>query len=200
MGVKSLREIELEFQMERLNKTISAAPEPKKKGKKRRGKLSVILGLLFFIAIFVIFLTILTSDSSNGAPRTVMGFACCTVLTPSMQREIPKGSLIIVRQTDPKKLKIGDTITYMKNADISVTHKIIDIYKDRENSGALMFRTKGTENANPDKEPVNEANIVGKVIFTVPALGTVITYLRTNIYITVVILGLCLILFIRFNP
>lgn len=163
--------------------------QPKKK-RKRKSVFAYISDLLFSAAIILILLTILTSAPTDGAPKMFMGYSYFTVLTPSMQNEIPKGSLILVKQTDPNALKIGDNVTYMRDATTSVTHKIIDIYDNYENSGSRGFQTKGVNNINPDKDIVFAKNIVGKVIFVLPKAGIAISYLSENIYIVFIIFGL----------
>jgi len=122
----------------------------------------------------------------------IMGYSYFTVLTPSMQGEIPKGSFILVKQTDPQGLKVGDNVTYMQNASATITHKIVDIYEDYGDSGARGFQTQGVNNPSPDKEIVYAKNIVGKVMFSLPRAGAVISYLGTHIYIVFIIFGLCI--------
>jgi len=123
-----------------------------------------------------------------------MGYSYFTVLTSSMKDEIPKGSFILVRQTDPRKLGVGDNITFMKDAKTSVTHKIINVYENHENSGGRGFQTKGVNNFEPDKDIVYAKNVVGKVALVLPAAGTAILALRENIYIVFIIFGLCTLL------
>jgi len=168
----------------------------KKNKKKQRGILSLISDLLFYLAICTVLLAVLTSvpGNGNGAPRMFMGYSYFTVLTPSMQNEIPKGSFILVKETKSQDLNIGDNITFMKDANNSVTHKIVDIYENYENSGARGFQTKGVNNLNPDKNIVYEANVIGKVILVLPAVGAAISYIRANIYIVFIFFGLCILL------
>ena len=160
-----------------------AAAQP---GKKKRSTLAIISGILFYLAILMVVFAVLTASK----------YTFFTVLTTSMQDEIPKGSLILIHRTDPQELKVGDNITFMRDWKTSVTHKIADIYEDYQSNGARGFRTKGVNNANHDREIVDEENIVGKVVFTLPAVGAAISYLGENIYIVFAILGLCVTLFL----
>ena len=206
--IKSLSELNREFQMEivELPKTPeifetseifeNPAENKKKTQKKKRGMFALISDILFYLAIFMVLFAVLTSSpgNNNGTVRTFMGYSYFTVLTPSMQDEIPKGSFILVKKTEPQELNTGDNITFMKDANTSVTHKITNIYENYENSGAKGFQTKGVNNADPDKDIVYEANIVGKVIFVIPGMGAAISYLKTNIYIIFIIFGLCILL------
>jgi signal peptidase len=178
-------------------------PQPDKKTKKlqkkqkpvkKRGVFSLISDILFYLAILTVMFAILTSGTKDGSPRTFMGkYSYFTVVSPSMQDELPVGSFILVKKTDAYELQIGDNITFMRDANTNVTHKIADIYENYNDSGARGFQTKGTNNAEPDKEIVYDANVVGKVIFSIPKAGAVISVLRANIYIIFIIFGVFLI-------
>jgi signal peptidase len=109
-----------------------------------------------------------------------------------MQNEIPKNSFILVKHINPNDLVVGDNITYKRDQNMTVTHKIIEIYENHENSGARGFKTKGTNNANPDKEIVSAVNVVGIVSFSVPEVGAVIMYLENNLHVVIIIFGLCM--------
>ena len=103
--------------------------------------------------------------TSDGAPRSLAGYSGMIVLTESMQSEIPKGSLVIAQQVDPETLQIGDDITYMANQTTSVTHRIVGINENYENTGQRAFQTQGIMNDQPDSQPVPAVNVVGKVVF-----------------------------------
>ena len=164
------------------------------KAKKSGAALQLISNSLFYIAIVMILLTVLTSGSDAGVPKTIFGFSYYTVVSGSMQDEIPKGSFILVRNLDPNALNIGDTITYMRDRNTSVTHKIIEIHENYANSGARGFVTKGVNNANPDSDVVIESSVVGKVILAIPGLGAMMLYLAANVYIVFIIFGLFVIM------
>jgi signal peptidase len=167
------------------------APLEQNHPKKRRGLLTSISDMLFSLAMFMILLVVLTSGSGNGAPKKFFNYSYFTVVTPSMQDEIPQGSFILVKQVDPLELKEGDNITYMADQSTSVTHKILNIYENYGSSGARGFTTYGINNANPDEDIVYEANVVGKVIFVLPVAGAVLTKLGENVFLVFLIFGLC---------
>ena len=146
---------------------------------KRRSKFAIVSGILLGLAILLTILSVLTSSE----------YSFFTVLTTSMQDEIPKGSLILVRREDPSNLKTGDNITFMRDWKTSVTHKIIDIYENYEDTGVLGFRTKGTNNEYPDAEIVYAENIVGKVVYTLPGAGNVMAFLGENNLMVIAILA-----------
>ena len=160
--------------------------------KKKYGASNFAADALFYIAIAVIMVSVMTSGGSAGSPKTVFGYSYFTVLTSSMQNEIPKNSFILVKKVDPKDLKVGDNITYMRDYTTSVTHKIIEVIENYDGSRKRGFRTQGTNNANPDKDIVPAANVVGKVVYSVPTVGALILYLESNLHLVYIIFGLCM--------
>ncbi|MFQ9797865.1 MAG: signal peptidase I [Clostridia bacterium] len=103
----------------------------------------VFYGLLLLLIIAALFVR----TTSDGAPKSLAGYSGMIVLTESMQSEIPKGSLVIAQQVDPETLQIGDDITYMANQTTSVTHRIVGIIENYENTGQRAFQTQGIMNA-----------------------------------------------------
>ena len=200
MALKSLEELNRGFMSESLQKTEASVPAnpPKREHRKKRGPLTVISIILLCLTISMALLSAFLPHGDE-TPKAVAGYYYFTVLTSSMQDELPKDSLILVKQAHPQSLKIGDNITYMRDGGVSVTHKIIDIYEDYRDGGARGFQTKGTNSAAPDKDIIDEANVVGKVVFSIPAIGAAMSYLRENIYTALIILLLLtgLLFFVR---
>jgi len=92
-----------------------------------------------------------------------------------MQSEIPEGSLVVTKKFDPRRIIIGDTITYRKKDGSTVTHKVENII---ENGGTRQFQTKGTENPVADPKLVDSENIVGLVIYHAAGLGSLLAALK----------------------
>ena len=124
----------------------------------------VMLSLL--LAVIVGALVVLTV-----IPRAVDG-AALTVLTGSMTPEIAVGSVVVVRPVDPGTLQVGDVVTYQKTPgqEDYVTHRIQDIHTDTDQ---MTLTTKGDANRGADTDPVPVTSVRGKVLFSVPYLGTV---------------------------
>jgi len=123
-----------------------------------------------------------------------MGYSHFTVLSSSMHNEIPKGSFILVQDTPAKELQIGDNIAFMRDRSTLVAHKIIDIDEDYQESGARGFMTQGVNNDYPDNEIVSAIDVLGKVVFTLPVAGSALLYLKNNIHLAFISLGLFVIL------
>ena len=195
-------EVELPESMKARRDNKSKAKDPERRGwrnslknsTKGRGKLTTISDMLFSLAIIMILFVVLVPGSDDGVLKTVFNYSYFTVETPSMQDEIPQGSFIMVKSIDPQKLKEGDNITFMTDHSTVVTHKIVAIYENYDNSGALGVQTQGVNNANPDREIVYEASIIGKVIFVLPVFGAVLSYLSDNVFLVFTIFALCVLL------
>jgi signal peptidase I len=175
------------------------AKQREKKPVKEYRLLSIFVDILFYTAILVVLFSAITSKPTDGTPKTVMGYSYFTVLTTSMQSEIPKGSFILVRETNAYDLKVGDNITFMRSDRIPVTHKIIDVYDNFDGSDERWFHTKGVDNMYPDEELVPEKNVLGKVNLVLPGLGAFISYMNSNIVLVCIVYGLCVLLSFSFR-
>ena len=128
----------------------------------------------------------------GSGPKTIAGYSALSVLSRSMQSEIPQGSLVITHQINPGSIKVGDAITYMVSPTTSVTHQVIAIYSNYQNKGMPYFQTKGVDNSAPDKELVAASNVLGKVIWHVPYVGRIAKTAGNNalqIFIALIVLG-----------
>ena len=100
-------------------------------------------------------------------PR-LAGYSLYTVISGSMEPEIPVDSLVLVRGTDPVSVEEGDVIAFY-GADGSsavITRRVVS------NSPAVgEFTTKGDANAERDMNPVSYENFIGKVEHVIPGVG-----------------------------
>lgn len=152
----------------------------------RKDRSSELLNFIstFFVSIIVLIALALTAAHFAG----LQGF---TVESNSMAPIYPVDSFVFTKETSPNEIKIGDVITYVFNEDgLLVTHRVIAI--DSENE---TFTTKGDNNNIQDPNPVYWGNVVGKVVFGVPKLGTAMRILmaqenRPYIITTIVLIGI----------
>lgn len=107
--------------------------------------------------------------SSTG----LLGFTPTVIASGSMQPTLNVGDMVIVLSTPAKTIKIGDIIQY-QTAQEPTIHRVIDKY---EAGGTTWFITQGDANNAPD-DPVNERQVMGKVVLTIPKLGWVSIYLK----------------------
>ncbi|MBR2586951.1 signal peptidase I [Candidatus Saccharibacteria bacterium] len=120
----------------------------------------------------------------------IAGFKTFTVMSGSMEPKLPVGSLIYVKPTDYKTLKVGDVISYVANNDKTVvTHRIVAIEPDAKDSEVLRFKTQGDANASADANLVHYKNVLGTPVVTIPYLGYIAHSIQQppGIYITLVV-------------
>lgn len=132
--------------------------------------------ILFIFLLAVTMLFIIASRAAGEEP-SLFGYQFKTVLSGSMDPEMPVGSMILIQLADEKEtFRTGDVITFKTKDDMLVTHRIIET----EDNGQ-RFVTKGDNNNGPDIDPVLVENIVGKYVgWTIPYLGYVFHYLSSK--------------------
>ena len=96
------------------------------------------------------------------------GYGTAVVLSGSMEPELSKGDLIIVKK-DTGNIKPGDVIVFQDTTSL-VVHRVI--FVDNE-----TITTKGDANNIADK-PISLSDIKGKVIADVPAVGHFVNILK----------------------
>jgi signal peptidase I len=165
------------------------------RGAKRRRLRSCIVGFFFYLFLAVLLLCVYTfAGTGSGPPRHILGWTAMTVLTRSMQSEIPQDSLIVTYHCDPAQLKVGDNATYLKNEIVTVTHKITDI--ETGSDGKRLFTFQGTDNPAPDEDKVPEGSFVGKVMFHNLSLGKAVKFVKLHLLISCVMTALVFAFFI----
>lgn len=101
-------------------------------------------------------------------PR-LAGYRLYTVVSGSMEPEIPVGSLVFVHDAAPEDMVEGDVIAFYGAVDSSavITHRVLS------NSITMgQFITKGDANEEQDVNPVPYDNFIGEVEYTFPGIGT----------------------------
>lgn len=163
------------------------------KAKKNNKKIAVISEIVFYILIIAMALgAFWIHNNKSGEPISIAGYSFFTVLTGSMESEIPQGSLVISKKVDEKNLKVGDDITFKANQNTIITHRIITIIEDYQNTGMRAFETQGVMNEKPDKNLVKEANVIGKVVYHNKLLGQTLKYIGENwMFIIFVLIIIC---------
>jgi signal peptidase I len=140
-----------------------------------------ISNIVFYAALAAVVLgAVIIGNNNNGSSR-FLSYQYSAVLSPSMQSMIPQGSLVITKKVPSAQIKAGDVITFLRSDEESVTHQVIDVVPDFDGRGSLGFRTKGTDNMDPDPDIVGAANVIGVVKVHVNGLGFTMRYISENI-------------------
>jgi len=115
-------------------------------------------------------------------------FPLMVVFSESMIPTLNVGDIIVIQgglnadEITVAPAPNGDIIVFREPGDPNdfIVHRAID-----KASGG--FVTKGDNNPYPDRDPVPENNIIGKVIYRIPLLGYLFLFLRTPLGLIVFI-------------
>ena len=130
----------------------------------------------------------------------IVGLQPYVVLSGSMEPTYSVGSLIYVKSTDYKQLKVGDPITFLVSEDTVATHRIIEGLPDEDDPNTIRYFTQGDANDAPDGSSVHYKNIIGKPVFSIPYLGYVSNYIQAPPGKYVAISGCALLMLLVFLP
>ena len=130
----------------------------------------------------------------------IVGLQPYVVLSGSMEPTYSVGSLIYVKSTDYKQLKVGDPITFLVSEDTVATHRIIEVLPDEDDPNTIRYFTQGDANDAPDGSSVHYKNIIGKPVFSIPYLGYVSNYIQAPPGKFVAISGCALLMLLVFLP
>lgn len=108
----------------------------------------------------------------------LFGVQVYTVLSGSMEPVYKTGAVIYVTDVDPRELQVGDDITFKLSETTTATHRIIEVLTDEDDPEFLQFRTQGVANDVEDASPVDQSQIIGSPVFTIPYLGYVAAYIQ----------------------
>lgn len=138
------------------------------------GIIAVVLALLLACSLYFI-----AARAITGNPQpTLMGYSGAVVVSGSMSGSIEIDDMVICRRQE--SYAPGDVIVFKSGGSV-VTHRIVG----RTEEG---FITKGDANNAADSERVPEENIVGRVVRVVPGIGRLISFLRTPLGMTALVL------------
>lgn len=124
------------------------------------------IALLLVIALLSLGAQLL--DPARPLPG-ILGYSQLVVISGSMQPAIDPGDLLIIRQEEA--YRPGDIVTFTEGESL-VTHRLLEVNGDT----AL---TRGDAN-NTDDAPVSLSRIQGRMVLRVPAIGSLVLYLRSS--------------------
>ena len=195
--MKTLEQINREFYetlktFEQINREFLETENliKQRRKKSRRRTIRFAADILLYASIVFIFAAIIIFNGSPNKRANIFGYSGFTVLSKSMQSEIPEGAFILTKRVDPNNIKVGDDIAFIrKKDDAVVTHRVIYIYENYAGTGGKGFQTQGVDNAVPDQDIISGDDVIGVVKLTVPGLGFALNYIAVNVGLLFVILG-----------
>ncbi len=133
------------------------------------------------IVIALISIIIITQKVTNNKIG-FLGYRIFRVQTGSMIPKYQIGDVILVKERDTKKIKIGDDVTYLgkegATKGILITHRVKDI---EEVDGQLAFHTQGI--ANNLEDPIVYGDQINGVVQSKMYFLTFICKMLNNKYI-----------------
>lgn len=143
---------------------------------------TAIVWLVVALAVSMMIFTIISVTTFNRNDRNLFGYRAYIVNSDSMAAtDFNAGDLILVKETDPSLLAVGDIITFISQDSASfgeiVTHKIRE--RTVDNNGNVGFVTYGTTTGVNDETVVTYLYILGKYEAKVPYMGTFFNFLKT---------------------
>ena len=114
-----------------------------------------------------------------------LGHPVLVIRGGSMQPAIPLGSLVILDRGVPSDLRVGDVVAFPAPNSTIVTHRVARLVS----IGATpYFGTKGDANSQADPVITPVSAIIGRVSWTLPGVGYLVTLLSVPIGIAAVFL------------
>ena len=130
-----------------------------------------ILYMLMFVFVALLLLVVILQRVSNNN-ITIGGIRMFSVETGSMMPVYEIGDVIISKEIDVDKIKVGDDIVYQgKKGSFNgkiVTHRVKQIEKQED--GNYKIITQGLANEIEDPE-INQTQVLGKVVFKMYVLS-----------------------------
>ena len=146
-------------------------------------KRKLINNIVSYIVITIVFIFMLISILSNIG---LFGYKFYNILTGSMSPTINPGSLIIVKEIDDNEVKEGDIITFKGTTTSNLTtHRVVEVIEKNNN---IKFQTKGDANDVLDPMLVDGNLLVGKVVFNIPYMGKVMSFINQYRVIIVILI------------
>ena len=115
----------------------------------------VLFVLLFPILIMNLWVIFQAKTNPDEVP-SIFGYKPFIVLSGSMETEIYKGDLVIVKNILPETLQVNDIIAFRDAEDTVTTHRIIDIVNKE---GVNYFITKGDNNQNGQEKNMKVSKV-----------------------------------------
>lgn len=165
--------------------TANEVDSNKKSKKNRNSKIfkiirSIISKIITVLIILICIIIVIQKVTNNK--ESFLGYRIFRVQTGSMIPKYNIGDVILVKEEDTNKIKIGDDVTYLGEASsvkgMLITHRVIDI---EEIDGQKVFHTKGV--ANNLEDPVVYGRQINGVVQTKLYILSLICVLLNNKYI-----------------
>ncbi len=158
---------------------------------------NILYTIMFIIVVLMLAIIVVQKLTNNDI--TIGGIRIFSVATGSMVPVYNVGDVLVSKEIEPEKIKVGDDIVYQgKESSYSgkvITHRVISI--EKQENGDYKIITKGIANNQQDPE-ISQKQVYGKVIYKIHILGF-LTRLTQNMYAFYFIIFIAIAIFIYKN-
>lgn len=125
------------------------------------------------------------------SPTDCRMYTTCGDQPGSMEPAVPVGSIVYTnRWIKQENIKEGDIIAYGLSGGVSVLHRVVETDKN-----SRIWRTKGDANEVSDPGAVSYEQYLGKMIFSLPYVGYLISvFKRRSIWLGTIAVGILLLI------
>lgn len=142
---------------------------------------NLLYTLMFIIVVLMLVIVIMQRATNNNI--TIGGIRMFSVATGSMVPIYEVGDILISKEIEPEKIKVGDDLVYVgKEGTFKnkvVTHRVNFIEKQED--GNYKIITQGVANNVEDPE-IDQTQVLGKVMFKMQILSFLGKLVR-NVYV-----------------
>ena len=146
----------------------------------------LLYSLLIIVLIIVVFFGAYVVDQmigmKNHEDRSPL-FGVYVIISPSMVPNINVYDAVVTMRVPTEKIEMYDVITFLsKDIDTHgtpITHRVVGIVETED--GKIGYRTKGDNNNAEDNALIMEDEVIGKVLFRIPMIGYVRTFITSRI-------------------
>jgi len=131
----------------------------------------IFYGLIFAVLILISAVLVISTFNIPGNYKLLI------VQSGSMEPNLHLGSVVITRPTENYQKNDIITFSQSSNPKVLISHRIVGIDK---NDGNTSYITKGDANQSPDLEKRLKRSVVGKVIFSVPLVGYLVSFAKSK--------------------
>lgn len=155
--------------------------------------IKIVMGTILAIIITIIMIQRISNNN-----KSLLGYRLFTVATGSMEPKYNVGDMILVKEIEPKDIKLHDDVTYKSNDpelnNMFITHQVIEI---KENNGKYSFLTQGIANTGVDPE-ITEDQIYGTVTSKLKVLSFISKKINSNLgFFLIIVVPIAVLIFLE---
>ena len=154
------------------------------------------------IILLVLLLTRVVGAKLQGKVPSLFGYSVVNIVSGSMGETIPKGSYILIKESDPSQIKKDDIICFYSTDPMIYgmpnTHRVLE--EPIVTESGIEFVTGGDAAPISDNETAKGDRLIGVYVKTLDGLTAFLSYVSGNTMITVIIcLQACTLVFIAYG-